>query len=163
VLFICQGNICRSPFAAALFARLLPAPMAAPITTFSAGFVGPGRPSPPLALTSAESFDIDLTGHRSVVVTSENLRAADLVVVMSRAQQRGISSRVAPSVAVIVLGDLDPMPIAQRTIIDPWQGELSEFQESYQRIDRCVRELVDIISGRAGETSVERHGQPPSR
>lgn len=163
VLFICQGNICRSPFAAALFAQLLPAPFAATIATLSAGFVGPDRPSPPLAVATAQTFDIDLTAHRSVMVTSENLRGSDLVVVMSRAQQRGISSRVGPSVPVLVLGDLDPLPIEERTIVDPWSGELAVFEESYQRIDRCVRELVHIISGGVGPASSQPTRQPAPR
>lgn len=107
----------------------------------SAGFIGPGRPSPEYALATAQAYGVDMSTHRSEVVTSENLRAADLVVVMSRAQQKGISARVARDTFVLVLGDLDPLAITQRTIVDPWDGPHEVFEESYARIDRCVREL----------------------
>lgn len=88
-----------------------------------------------------------MSSHRSAILTSESLQAADLVVVMSRAQERGISSRVAPGSIVLVLGDLDPLPLKHRTIMDPWEGPVDAFDESYERINRCVRELARILWG----------------
>ena len=52
VLVICHGNICRSPFAAALLSREL-APYGVPVA--SAGFIGAGRPAPPEALAAARA------------------------------------------------------------------------------------------------------------
>jgi protein-tyrosine-phosphatase len=74
------------------------------------------------------------------------LHAADLVVVMSSEQARGIRARLRSSSSrVLVLGDLDPQSIARRTISDPWGGPDSGFDASYDRIDRCVRELARVI------------------
>ena len=146
VLFICHGNICRSPFAAAVFVRLLPPALSSSINTGSAGFIGPGRMSPPYALNTADTYGIDMSSHRSAVVTSENLQRADLVVVMSSAQAKGLANRVRPGARILILGDLDPLPIKRRTILDPWDSSPAAFEESYGRIDRCVRELVTIIS-----------------
>jgi len=65
---------------------------------------------------------------------------------MSAEQARAIRARVRPgSARVLVLGDLDPVPITRRTIADPWGGSDSAFVASYDRIDRCVRELARII------------------
>jgi protein-tyrosine-phosphatase len=76
---------------------------------------------------------------------------------MSRAQQRGLSSRVNRRVPIIVLGDLDPQPITQRTIVDPWEGPPEMFEDSYDRINRCVLELARIIFGvNAGSAPVAR-------
>jgi protein-tyrosine phosphatase len=147
LLFICHGNICRSPFAAAAFANALPPALAGAVTSASAGFVGPGRSPPPDALAIARGYGVDISNHRSVIITAESLGAADLVVVMSRAQAKGIASRVAPGTTVLVLGDLDPLPIKGRTIRDPWEGSTDAFAESYERITRCVRELVQLVWG----------------
>ena len=49
-------------------------------------------------------------------------------------------------VEVIVLGDLDPEPIFSRTIVDPWAEDDTVYEESYDRIDRCVRELVRLMN-----------------
>jgi protein-tyrosine phosphatase len=145
VLFVCAGNICRSPFAAALFANRIPPRLAGAVKTSSAGFIGPGRPSPEQALATARGYQIDLADHRSAVLTNDVLDAADLIVVMSEDQRHGLSARVGKKPTIVVLGDLDPLPITRRTILDPWDGPPEAFAESYARIDRSVRELVDAL------------------
>jgi len=146
ILFICHGNICRSPFAAAAFARSYPRNGSRTVTVASAGFIGPGRTPPAKALAAGLRRGIDISAHRSDVITPQRLQAADLVVVMSAEQARAIRARVRPgSTRVLVLGDLDPVPITRRTIADPWGGSDSAFVASYDRIDRCVRELARII------------------
>ena len=145
VLFVCQGNICRSPFAAALLAQLVPRSFSGAIA--SGGFVGPGRPPPDHALTTARAYGLDMSRHRSTALTSAALQEADLIVVMSRDQEKGLSARVRPGSVVVVLGDLDPLPIKHRTIHDPWDRPIEAFSESYERINRCVRELVKIVWG----------------
>ncbi len=149
VLFVCHGNICRSPFAMAAFARALPTDVAANIMVDSVGFIGPGRKPPSTGLAVAMKRGIDLSRHRSKVVTAELLRGADLVVVMGAEQARGVRNRLATgSRSPLILGDLDPEPITRRTILDPWEGDESVFELSYSRIERCVREMARVISHR---------------
>ena len=146
ILFVCHGNICRSPFAAAAFSRACPRHVSESITIASAGFIGPDRSPPSKALAAGSRLGVDISNHRSARITSESLRAADLVVVMSSEQARGIRARLrSSSTRVLVFGDLDPVSITRRTISDPWGGPDSAFDASYDRIDRCVRELVRII------------------
>jgi protein-tyrosine phosphatase len=146
ILFVCHGNICRSPFAAAAFARACPPQLSGRITVASAGFIGPDRRPPSKALASSARFGVDISGHRSTRITSESLQAADLIVVMSAEQARGIRARLRSSSArVLVLGDLDPLSITRRTVSDPWGGSDSDFDASYARINRCVRELAGLI------------------
>jgi protein-tyrosine phosphatase len=146
ILFVCHGNICRSPFAAAAFSRACPPHISESIAVASAGFIGPDRSPPSKALAASSRLGIDISDHRSALVTSATLRGADLVVVMSAEQARGIRARLrSSSTRVLVLGDLDPLPVTGRTISDPWSGPDSAFDASYDRIDRCVRELVGLI------------------
>src|SRR5437773_12014692 len=77
VLVICHGNICRSPFAAALLAREL-APHGIPVT--SAGFIGAGRPASRESVVAAAAHDIGVSGHRSEPVHPVLVRASALVV-----------------------------------------------------------------------------------
>jgi protein-tyrosine phosphatase len=147
ILFICHGNICRSPFAAAVFTRSAPPKISQSIRIASAGFLGPGHTPPSKALATGARYGVDISAHRSTLTTTESLAAADLVVVMSEEQAKSIRVRMLEdSVPVLVLGDLDPYPIERRTILDPWGGPDAAFDASYDRIDRCVRELVRVIS-----------------
>ena len=147
ILFICHGNICRSPFAAALFEQSLSAELRSRISVGSAGFIGPDRSSPLKAIIAAWKYGLDLSQHRSRVITSQLLRDAHLVVVMSAEQAEGIRTRLRlQSIPVLVLGDLDPLPVERRTILDPWDGSDEVFDESYARLSRCVAQLVDIVS-----------------
>src|SRR5688572_33037024 len=64
VLVVCYGNICRSPFAAAVLARALGG-MRGGARVESAGLIGPppSRPAPPHAVTVAARRGVDLAPH----------------------------------------------------------------------------------------------------
>ena len=147
LLVVCYGNICRSPFAAALLARAL---ASAGVRVESAGFVGPNRGAPPEAVAAAARRGVDLTAHRSRLLTPDLARWADLIVVMDPAQQREVRDRFGRLWRdLIVLGDLDPAPLGARTIRDPVEQGPEVFEESYARIERCIGELASVL-GRAG-------------
>lgn len=146
VLVVCHGNICRSPYAAAALRRLLPGNGAPSIS--SAGFVQPpGRPAPPAAVATAASRGLDLSAHRSRLLTPRDVRAAELILVMDGEQQRAICRGFGRSADdVLVLGDLDPQGIERRAILDPLNLPREAFERSYDRIDRCLRALVEAMS-----------------
>jgi protein-tyrosine-phosphatase len=147
VLFVCHGNICRSPYAAYAFERLLPAEHRARVRITSAGFVGPDRPSPGHALRVAAARGLDMSAHRSQLLTFEGVTGTNLIVVMEPVQQAVICSGFGRHRQhVLVLGDLDPQPIETRTILDPYSRTEEAFVQSYDRIDRCLRELTDVLT-----------------
>lgn len=143
LIFVCQGNICRSPFAAEVFVQLLPEHLRPHYRVSSAGLWG-GQESPPEeAIRVGFTRGIDLTGHRSRLLSRADLKPVDLVVVMSSAQRREVVKKFGWSAdAVLVLGDLDPERIETRTITDPWSHSEAVFEASYARIYRTVEVLV---------------------
>lgn len=156
VLVLCHGNICRSPFAAALLERGMRERGANGVEVLSAGFVGPDRPAPVNARVVAAEYGLDISSHVSRLVTGHSMQRADLIVVMSADQARDARWRGAPAqVPVIVLGDLDPRSDEGRTILDPWNCSEDVFRVSYQRIDRCVQELAVLLraSHRTGRSA----------
>src|SRR6478672_4412563 len=76
VLVLCHGNVCRSPFAAAVFDRLARQSLGIDLDVSSAGFIGPGRQSPPEARAAALRRSYELEDHRSQLATGTMLRAA---------------------------------------------------------------------------------------
>ena len=83
VLFVCTGNQCRSPMAAALLRHRL-RQLGTPVTVASAGFVTEDVPAPPEVLEAMAAVGLDLSDHRSRLVTPALLGDADLIVGMTR-------------------------------------------------------------------------------
>ncbi|MDB4912936.1 MAG: protein tyrosine phosphatase [Gemmatimonadetes bacterium] len=138
VLFICHGNICRSSYAEFAFRRQA---SGVALVVESAGFVGPDRQPPSVALQVALRRGLDMSAHRSRLLTQPMLDKAGIIVVMSAEQAAVVRISVRRDV-VIVLGDLDPQPITSRTIRDPWSAGADVFEASYDRIDRCLPDLM---------------------
>ncbi|MGH7690970.1 MAG: low molecular weight phosphatase family protein, partial [Gemmatimonadaceae bacterium] len=117
----------------------------------SAGFIGPGRQSPPNALRAASGRGIDMAAHRSQVLEPGIVRAADLVITMDARQAREIRERFGkPSWQVLLLGDFDPVSSHGRTIMDPVDLSVEVFDGVYARIEQCARELARAILGSSG-------------
>ncbi len=156
VLVVCHGNICRSPFAAGLLARAL-----GPAGTLvsSAGVVGPGRAAPAEGVIAAAHRGVDLSSHRSQLLTPVLAAEAQLIIVMDARQQRMVCERFGRAACdVIILGDLDPEAIVTRAIHDPVEQPLEAFEKSYARIDRCVEALVAALALRSGPRETEHAG-----
>lgn len=148
-LFVCHGNICRSPYAAAAFARALPDDVAAQVRIASAGFAGAERPAPLEALRAAARRGIDLSEHRSRLLASPETPRAGLVIVMNQLQRDAVCRLLGRHTEdVLVLGDLDPDRIDTREIRDPWGAAETVFDASYDRIDRCIAVLVRALLAR---------------
>jgi protein-tyrosine phosphatase len=147
VLFVCQGNIYRSPYAEYAFRAALPEAVRGSVRVLSAGFAAPGRSSPEWAVEFAATRGVDLTPHRSSPLTATTVASASLIVVMEPGQRRAILERFGPPRApIVVLGDLDPEPILTRTVRDPWGQPLEVLHDSYLRIERCAAVLAGAVA-----------------
>ncbi len=160
VLFVCHGNICRSPYAEVVARRLFPATVAVE----SAGFIGGDRPSPAEAIQVAAERGLDLAPHRSQALEMDHLRDVDLVFVMDELQRaRLVTSRPELADRVLLLGDLDPEPVARRTILDPVEKPAPVFRACYDRIDRCVGSLADLWREGPDDDAQRKRGELEER
>ena len=161
VLVVCYGNICRSPYVAALLERELARTVHGSIRVESAGFVAWGRPCPPEAVEVAAAHGVDLSKHLSTMLVPSGVSAADLIVVMDEPQARVLRELFGRDARdVIILGDLDPEPIETRTIQDPVEQPKEVFERCYSRINRCVNQLVQAVAFRAERTHSARGAMP---
>ncbi len=146
MLFLCQGNLYRSPYAAAVFQAALPAALRDSVRVASAGFMGSGRSVPTRVSTLAATRGFALGSHRSRLVSTEAIAAADLIVVMEPAIRKAVCKRFGKHASsVLILGDLDPRGTDPRAIADPALRSPERLAECFARIERCTTTLVYAI------------------
>ena len=144
ILVVCNGNMCRSPYLEAALRRDLE-----DIEVTSAGFVGSGRAAPPIAIALGKQRGVDLSGHRSRLISPPRIGAADLVIVMDPEQARrvAISFGVDPK-KIVIAPDLAPRFRTTRSIRDPWKQSMDGFLDSFDHLDSCAATLTDILGTR---------------
>lgn len=137
IVFLCYGNICRSPLAAALAEQQMNG-----VTIDSAGFhQQTGRSCPKKILGIGNSFGIDLSSHRSARVTRDELANADLVVAMDLENLNGLRQEF-PEMAdrTTLLGLFGAPEIL--TIADPYLAD----EAATNKICEQVREGIDGLA-----------------
>jgi len=146
IVFICTGNLCRSPMAAGLTRHLLADRLACrpedlpdrgiDITSAGTGAVA-GSGASANAVAAMAERGIDLRGHRSQPMTVDGLRAADYIWVMTRGHQRE-AERLAPEAADRV-ALIDP---SGDDVADPIGGDLEAYRACARRLEEAVAERL---------------------
>jgi glycine hydroxymethyltransferase len=149
IVFICTGNTCRSPMAAALLRHAMgPNPGFA---VQSAGVAArAGAPASPETVAVLREAGINLGDHRSRPVTSEMIREAQLILTMTRGH-REVILELFPEASerVFLVGDFAGDPTL-REIPDPIGCGRDAYLETRDAIVAAIPGLLAFIR-QAGE------------
>jgi len=147
-LFVCFGNIMRSPMCEALLNRELAHLDDAQFTVASAGLNAiHGRPAHPWAIAAAKEFDISLEHHRARLLTAEMVNQADAIFVMDYHNQVQLLSRWGGAKKKVFLlsayaaGDYRPVEI-----LDPYYMGQEGTVRCYEILNACIQNLVRGLS-----------------
>ena len=145
ILFICTGNVCRSPMSEGLF-RCLIEENEADLIVKSAG-VGAldGQPPSRKAIRAMQDLDIDISPQRSLMLTAELAVEADMIIGMTHGHVEMVNLMFphAADKAFLLREFDDSLPLHERGISDPIGG-------SYEVYCQCRDQIRDGID-RDGE------------
>ena len=147
LLFLCQGNICRSPYAEHK-ARQLLGQAGLPCTVESAGMLPRNhRASPAAALAAAAQHGVDLLPHQSQHAFAPVMDRADLVIIFDSINERACLARY-PSLAgrLVYLSQFKAGSIVPHEIDDPDGRDVATFVATYRQIDECLVGLVQAVN-----------------
>lgn len=155
VCFVCTGNTCRSPMAAAVFNHISLAPEICTacdveklmgrknIKALSAGLAAFGEPISENACIALEEAGIpstvrnDYKSHVAREIDLETMQKAELVV--------GISSSHAMRLMVTFPQFASKITCMPKDIPDPWGGSLEDYKICLEEISAGVKEIYDRL------------------
>lgn len=145
-LFICTGNICRSPVAEYLFRKELNKLQISGIEIKSAGLLDLGsRPADSEMIAIGKDHEIDLTAHQSRQVTLKMITDADIVFVMEIGHQEALT-KLAPEAdeKTLLLSIFDYIHNGLN-INDPLGTNPQKYNYCFSRISASIRKLSQLI------------------
>jgi protein-tyrosine phosphatase len=152
ILFVCMGNICRSPTAEGVMRGLLrDEGLEEAIAIESAGTGGWHAGSAPdeRAVAAARSRDIVVDG-AARQVTAEDFERFDLLLAMDRDNERELLARAPDAEArakVRLLREFDPASVAagDLDVPDPYYGGPHGFDRVLDQVEAACRGLLDEV------------------
>jgi protein-tyrosine phosphatase len=151
ILFICMGNICRSPVAQGVFENVARREgLADEITVDSAGthgFYHAGEPPDPRAQESVLARGIDISDQRARLLEPEDCRRFDYILTMDEENYRAVSALCQGSAVVRPFLDFATKS-PEREVPDPYYGGPDGFEHVLDLIEAASEGLLDDIRDR---------------
>lgn len=163
ILAVCTGNICRSPMVEyALREALDQAGLGDRAEVASVGTTRweVGNSIDPRAGDLLRRHGIDAAGHRARQLDEQELHRADLVLALDRDHVGPLQRVLAPEQAarsIRMVRDFAPTPVEDTGIRDPWYGDESDFETTWEQISEALGGIIDHVSAEldAGRRSVD--------
>ena len=150
VLFVCLGNICRSPLAEGVFRHVLDEEGHSDrfqVDSAGTGSWHVGESPDHRSVRSAATHGVTLTGHARQI-QPEDFRRFDYIVAMDQSNLSHLEeyrNGVGGDAALYLLREFDPEGGPGAEVPDPYYGGPNGFEEVFEMVDRSSRELLRHI------------------
>ncbi|MEX2160845.1 MAG: low molecular weight protein-tyrosine-phosphatase [Anaerolineales bacterium] len=150
IIFVCLGNIIRSPLAARLFERAAQqAGLAQKYAVDSAGTGGwhAGEAPDERMQRTAARRGFHYT-NRARQLERGDLDAFDLIIAMdleNKADIEALASKAEQRAKIHLLREFDPQASGAPAVPDPWYGGPTGFEDAYDIIERSVQGLLTAL------------------
>lgn len=145
ILFVCLGNICRSPLAQGIFEKqITELGLSGKIKADSAGTSGWHKGEPPHSgsIRIAEQKQVKISHQKSRPVNMQDGSEFDIIVAMDKSNFRDLRNEFAvPPDKLVLMRDFDPEGRGQ-DVPDPWGQGPEAFREVFEILERSIREFI---------------------
>ena len=147
VVFVCLGNICRSPMAERVAERAAADAGLTGVEFTSAGTISEEYDDPMDGRAAAvlEQHGYRHADHRARRITEAQLESADLVVAMEDSHVSSVLALATDPSKVSLLTDFDPAAEPGSGVPDPFFGADTGFSDTLTAIEAAMPGLVDRI------------------
>lgn len=148
ILFVCLGNICRSPLAEGAFRQAATrAGLAQRFRIDSAGLgdYHVGHPPDRRAIATAARHGIDIAMLRARLVTRADFDRFDLILGMDQSNLAGLLDRAPPAPHAEVALYRARAEGVSAPVPDPYYGTAEDFEAVYQIVARGSAALLDAL------------------
>jgi len=147
ILFVCIGNICRSPFAQGLFTKLVRQEGHIGFHAESAGLLAlPGNSATFLAQKVAAEHGVDLAGHKAKRLSQELVDWAELILVMEKSHKDELFADFPEATdKTFLMRHFALYGSRNRGIADPYGLQYDAYRFCYLDIEDAVSGLVDYL------------------
>ncbi|MBQ9515046.1 MAG: low molecular weight phosphatase family protein [Ruminococcus sp.] len=148
ILFVCTGNTCRSPMAAAIF-NSLAAEKGLDYVAESAGVAAVGdRPASANAIKAMAELGIDLSSHRTRFLPALDLNEYSLFVALNDEHADILRSIGIPDHLLRLLRrapNPDDIYDLRQGIVDPYGGDINAYRKCRDEIIGAVKMLIATL------------------
>ncbi len=153
VLFVCLGNICRSPFAEGLFKKKVAQKGLNVLSAESAGLIAlPGNPATYLAQRVAAEHGVDLSAHTAKPVSKDLVTWSHLILVMEKYHKDTLIADF-PEAAdkTMLIRNFARFGSKTRGIADPYGLEYDAYRFCFLDIEDAISGLIKYLSDRSSQ------------
>jgi RpiB/LacA/LacB family sugar-phosphate isomerase len=146
ILFVCTGNICRSPMAEGIFRHVMKGRRDIQIISAGIGAME-GQPPSPYAVQAVRELGIDISNKRSRQITGELVQQADYIFGMTHSHVETVFL-LYPQAAekTFLLREFDDtLDIFEKDISDPIGGSYEIYLNCRDQIEQGIATLLRFI------------------